>query len=45
MFSPVRILCVGAGHMGRSHAPAHSHAPADHRIPGFEIRTGKTIAL
>lgn len=29
--SPVRILCVGAGHMGRSHAMAY------HRIPGFEI--------
>jgi predicted dehydrogenase len=29
--SPVRILCVGAGHMGRSHALAY------HRIPGFEI--------
>ena len=31
MFPPVRILCVGAGHMGRSHALAY------HRIDGFEI--------
>ena len=31
MPSPIRILCVGAGHMGRSHALAY------HRIPGFEI--------
>lgn len=31
MSSPIRILCVGAGHMGRSHALAY------HRIPGFEI--------
>ena len=31
MTSPIRILCVGAGHMGRSHAIAY------HRIPGFEI--------
>ncbi|WAC19146.1 Gfo/Idh/MocA family oxidoreductase [Luteolibacter sp. SL250] len=31
MNSPVRILCVGAGHMGRSHALAY------HRIDGFEI--------
>jgi len=28
---PVRILCVGAGHMGRSHALAY------HRLAGFEI--------
>jgi len=28
---PIRILCIGAGHMGRSHALAY------HRIPGFEI--------
>jgi predicted dehydrogenase len=28
---PIRILCVGAGHMGRSHALAY------HQIPGFEI--------
>ena len=27
----IRVLCVGAGHMGRSHALAY------HRIPGFEI--------
>jgi len=27
----IRILCVGAGHMGRSHALAY------HRLPGFEI--------
>lgn len=31
MSTPIRILCVGAGHMGRSHALAY------HRIPGFEI--------
>ncbi|MBX3740374.1 MAG: Gfo/Idh/MocA family oxidoreductase [Akkermansiaceae bacterium] len=31
MNSPVRILCVGAGHMGRSHALAY------HQIDGFEI--------
>jgi len=29
--TPIRILCVGAGHMGRSHALAY------HRIPEFEI--------
>lgn len=29
--TPLRILCVGAGHMGRSHALAY------HRLPGFEI--------
>ena len=28
---PLRILCAGAGHMGRSHALAYQ------RIPGFEI--------
>lgn len=28
---PIRILCVGAGHMGRSHALAY------HQIPEFEI--------
>jgi predicted dehydrogenase len=28
---PIRILCVGAGHMGRSHALAY------HNIPEFEI--------
>ncbi|MFD0893239.1 Gfo/Idh/MocA family oxidoreductase [Luteolibacter ambystomatis] len=28
---PIRILCAGAGHMGRSHALAY------HRIPGFEV--------
>lgn len=27
----IRVLCVGAGHMGRSHALAY------HRLPGFEI--------
>ncbi|BCU76363.1 Gfo/Idh/MocA family oxidoreductase [Luteolibacter sp. LG18] len=27
----IRILCAGAGHMGRSHALAY------HRIPGFEV--------
>lgn len=27
----IRVLCAGAGHMGRSHALAY------HRIPGFEI--------
>ncbi|GAA5483193.1 Gfo/Idh/MocA family protein [Haloferula sargassicola] len=31
MPDPIRILCVGAGHMGRSHALAY------HRIPGFEV--------
>jgi len=31
MSETIRILCVGAGHMGRSHALAY------HRIPGFEI--------
>ncbi|WP_193214900.1 Gfo/Idh/MocA family protein [Luteolibacter marinus] len=31
MPKPIRILCAGAGHMGRSHALAY------HRIPGFEI--------
>ena len=31
MSQPIRVLCVGAGHMGRSHALAY------HRIPGFEI--------
>ncbi|MEK6230282.1 MAG: Gfo/Idh/MocA family oxidoreductase [Luteolibacter sp.] len=31
MPSPIRILCAGAGHMGRSHALAY------HRLPGFEI--------
>lgn len=28
---PIRVLCVGAGHMGRSHALAYQ------QIPGFEI--------
>ncbi len=31
MSSPIRILCVGAGHMGRSHALAY------HSLGGFEI--------
>jgi len=31
MSSPIRILCVGAGHMGRSHALAY------HKMSGFEI--------
>ena len=31
MTAPIRVLCAGAGHMGRSHALAY------HRIPGFEI--------
>ncbi len=31
MSNKIRILCVGAGHMGRSHALAY------HRIPDFEI--------
>ena len=31
MTSPLRVLCVGAGHMGRSHALAY------HQIAGFEI--------
>lgn len=40
---PIRILCVGAGHMGRSHALAY------HTIEGFEIcgivtRTAKSAA-
>ena len=29
--SPLRVLCVGAGHMGRSHALAY------HKLPGFQI--------
>ena len=29
--TPVRILCTGAGHMGRSHALAY------HQLEGFEI--------
>ncbi|NBS05583.1 MAG: gfo/Idh/MocA family oxidoreductase [Verrucomicrobia bacterium] len=29
--SPIRVLCVGAGHMGRSHALAY------HKLPGFQI--------
>ena len=29
--SPVRVLCAGAGHMGRSHALAY------HQLEGFEI--------
>jgi len=40
---PVRILCIGAGNMGRSHAKAY------HRIDGFEIvgvceRSEKAVA-
>ena len=31
MSGPLKVLCVGAGHMGRPHALAY------HRIPGFEI--------
>ncbi len=31
MSTPIRILCVGAGHMGRSHALAY------HQLEGFEI--------
>jgi len=31
MTSPIRILCVGAGHMGSSQGPAYQ------RIPGLEI--------
>lgn len=31
MSQTIRVLCIGAGHMGRSHALAY------HRIPGFEI--------
>ena len=31
MASPIRILCVGAGHMGRSHALAY------HKLSGFQI--------
>ena len=31
MSSPIRVLCAGAGHMGRSHALAYQ------QIPGFEI--------
>ena len=31
MSDPIRVLCVGAGHMGRSHALAY------HRLDGFEI--------
>ena len=29
--TPLRVLCVGAGHMGRSHALAY------HKLPGFRI--------
>ena len=29
--TPIRVLCVGAGHMGRSHALAY------HKLPGFQI--------
>ena len=29
--NPIRILCIGAGNMGRSHALAY------HRLDGFEI--------
>ena len=29
--APIRVLCVGAGHMGRSHALAY------HQLPGFEV--------
>src|SRR6218665_1877180 len=41
MKQPIRILCAGAGHMGRSHALAY------HSIDGFEIcgivtRSGKS---
>lgn len=31
MSEPIKVLCVGAGHMGRSHALAY------HQIEGFEI--------
>ncbi|MDA7930971.1 Gfo/Idh/MocA family oxidoreductase [Akkermansiaceae bacterium] len=31
MSKTIRVLCVGAGHMGRSHALAY------HQIEGFEI--------
>ena len=31
MSQPIRVLCVGAGHMG------HSHALAYHKIEGFQI--------
>ena len=31
MIAPIRILCAGAGHMGRSHALAY------HQMNGFEI--------
>ena len=31
MHKPIRVLCVGAGHMGRSHALAY------HKLDGFEI--------
>jgi predicted dehydrogenase len=31
MNTPIRILCIGAGNMGRSHALAH------HQLDGFEI--------
>jgi predicted dehydrogenase len=31
MSTPIRVLCVGAGHMGRSHALAYHH------LPGFSI--------
>jgi predicted dehydrogenase len=31
MSTPIRILCVGAGHMGRSHALAY------HQLHGFSV--------
>ena len=31
MNAPIRILCIGAGHMGRSHALAY------HQLDGFDI--------
>jgi predicted dehydrogenase len=31
MSNPIRVLCVGAGHMGRSHALAY------HQLPGFAV--------
>jgi len=31
MSTPIRVLCVGAGHMGRSHALAYHH------LPGFAV--------
>lgn len=43
MTSPIRILCVGAGHMGRSHALAY-HRIADFEICGIVTRSENSAA-